>query len=1508
MEDGNNKKLISSILLFTVAAVSFFLIGELASISLAVISALIFLLIAINQENKTHSYFVLGAGFIISITCFIYNKLGTNAYLVISLSHLCSLGAYYFFLSRFRISAKNLQYKNELLKEVYDKSPEAVLLLDYYSRKIVDCNDRAIELFEYKDKSSIVGQPREKLIINPLSEKELKECKKQISLTGSWTKTVNHKTFSGRQFWAKITTSPLQVKKKKYYVSRILDVTDKIAANENLEHTNEQLNRVLNTIDSVVYSAKSDGIKVTEIEYVSDRIKNIYGLSKEEYISKFKQPGAILDLIHPDDQEALIEANKMLLKHKKEVTLQYRFKNPKKGKYVWIEEKVFPQFNEAGEHIGSFGIGSDITIRKEYENTLKESEERYRTLFERNLAGVYKANVEDKVILDCNDAFANILGYKTKHDVLNKVSSKLYESSSDKGQFHEEILKKKSVLNHESKIKLKSGEEIWILENSRVVEEHGKPSYVEGTLIDITPLKQTQEALKESQENLSLVINSLDDIIYNIEVNQSGKNEFKYVSPQIEKVIGIDVQTYQELAQTNGLSEFIHEDDIDGVIAMIAILKEKKKPMSLVYRFKNQRTQNYHWLEENIYPKVVNNEIAARFGIIRDITQRKFAEEALRISEKRYRGLFERNMAGVFRISMKGEILEHNQAFANILGYNETELKQIGAREIYYSNTDRQAFLDALEKNQFLNNYEIRLKTKEGLEVWCLVNSNYNKEWQLVEGTLIDISELKQTGEALIESEEALSSLMDKLPGMAYRCFIDDNWTMEYISDGCFELTGYHPDQIIGNNKISYNEIIHPDFRGGTDIITKEALSEKRKRFVFEYKIIDKSGEEKWVWEQGQVVLNEEGEPTKLEGFITDITLRKKNEEQLSERNLEYQSMLDMSPYAIILHKDGEINYINKNGYELLEIDIQDKIKPYKEAINELNIDKRNIKNYILPKYHKAFDGLLNEDSNDKTTLEAEMTTLRERKLDIEIRSSQASFEGQDMSQAVIIDITSKKQLLKEQARAEAAEQQNIELEKEINKHKQTQKRLAESQRYTKNLIESSLDIILGTDTDFKINEVNQSGLEKFGYTYDELIGKDPSILYKNAEDYIRVKNELDEHGKFIGEIENVDKYGKVFSSILSSSLIKNEEGEVIGAMGISRDITEIKDVEKIVSKQSSTIKSIFESNSNMLIWIVDTKLNYVSFNSSFLNASKLLLGEEPKNNHNLIKTVENHLNEEEYNYFMSYFNRALKGANEQFEVKLSDRRGNPFWLELYLCPIILEDGTIKEIACLGHEITDKKFTEEKIKESLFEKEVLLKEVHHRVKNNLQVISSILNLQTSYVTDTNTLNILRESQNRIRSMSFIHESLYQTKNFSSINFSEYIINLAKNLIYTYQVNTSQIDQLYEVEQIDLELDQAIPCGLIVNELVSNALKYAFPNDATGEIVIGLKQVENSIELRVEDNGIGLPDGFDPDLTNTLGLQLVVTLIDQIDGKMEINSDSGTKYLITFERQTQKTHG
>ncbi|AFY50757.1 PAS domain S-box [Nostoc sp. PCC 7524] len=216
------------------------------------------------------------------------------------------------------------------------------------------------------------------------------------------------------------------------------------------------------------------------------------------------------------------------------------------------------------------------------------------------------------------------------------------------------------------------------------------------------------------------------------------------------------------------------------------------------------------------------------------------------------------------------------------------------------------------------------------------------------------------------------------------------------------------------------------------------------------------------------------------------------------------------------------------------------------------------------------------------------------------------------------------------------------------------------------------------------------------------------------------------------------------------------------------------------------------------------------------------------------------------------------------------------------------------------NELAERQKAEIKLRSALAEKEVLLKEVHHRVKNNLQIVSGLLQLQSQTLKDPELIKTLRESQNRVESISLIHKNLYTSPNIGQINIAEYIDNLATSILISYQIESGRISLETHIQAINLNVDQAIACGLIINELISNSLKHAFTREQGGKIMIGLHRVGNNIEMIIQDNGIGLPDDINWNNTNSLGLSLVYDLVtEQLEGTVTIERLQGTLFKIQF---------
>jgi hypothetical protein len=258
-----------------------------------------------------------------------------------------------------------------------------------------------------------------------------------------------------------------------------------------------------------------------------------------------------------------------------------------------------------------------------------------------------------------------------------------------------------------------------------------------------------------------------------------------------------------------------------------------------------------------------------------------------------------------------------------------------------------------------------------------------------------------------------------------------------------------------------------------------------------------------------------------------------------------------------------------------------------------------------------------------------------------------------------------------------------------------------------------------------------------------------------------------------------------------------------------------------------------------------------------------------------------------------------LEQGVASYEVHNVRKDGTPFWSQattsVFEYP---EHGPV--LVAVQQDITDRKKAEDLLKKSLTEKEVLLQEIHHRVKNNLGVIDGLLQMQARRSGNLATIAALKESQNRIAAIALVHEKLYRADDLASVDFAQYVLDLTAHLFESYNTHVNQIKLTTKIHPISLDIDTAIPCGLIINELTSNALKYAFPDNQTGEIqVIFQQNSDQTLALTVRDNGIGLPEGFNLKQTTTLGMSLVQGLVKQIRGSLNISREAGTSISITF---------
>jgi len=499
----------------------------------------------------------------------------------------------------------------------------------------------------------------------------------------------------------------------------------------------------------------------------------------------------------------------------------------------------------------------------------------------------------------------------------------------------------------------------------------------------------------------------------------------------------------------------------------------------------------------------------------------------------------------------------------------------------------------------------------------------------------------------------------------------------------------------------------------------------------------------------------------------------------------------------------------------------------------------------------------------------------------------------------------------------------------------QKELRAQESESRIRELTDALPVVVYESDATGRITFVNATAFDLFGYTKEELEAGMSIFQLAAPADRERASAMFRWRGggDNVGRVEytGLRKDGSTFPlSNLGVPIMR--DGAVVGVRGIAIDITEQKQAEEKVKEHAHTIEllnristegnratdvqSFAETVTNLTlellhfdagtIHLVDAdarcaKLRYVTgLPDTAVEAFRKIPFDEPP------------------------YAGALREANPLF-VDGSEALRVPHVAELSLTSLAvvplcrydevigaLSAGSFKPhhfsqaekdlLVAIGNEVgvvIAKLQADELIKASLKERETLLKEIHHRVKNNMQIISSLLSLQAAQATERETVDMLDESQRRIRSMALIHEKLYRSGSLAEIDFDDYVKSLVDELLRMWNVPLGVITITTDIENVQLGVDTAIPCALIINELVSNSLKYAFPDRRTGEVTVALQRANGAHTLTVADDGVGFPADLDFRTTDSLGMQLVVTLVNQLEGTIELNRENGTAFVISF---------
>jgi PAS domain S-box-containing protein len=611
------------------------------------------------------------------------------------------------------------------------------------------------------------------------------------------------------------------------------------------------------------------------------------------------------------------------------------------------------------------------------------------------------------------------------------------------------------------------------------------------------------------------------------------------------------------------------------------------------------------------------------------------------------------------------------------------------------------------------------------------------KNKKLYRNTKEEVATLKLTENELKENQRTFETLISNLPGVVYRCRNDLNWTMEFVSEGCLELTGYQSEDIIMNKNVSYVDLILPEDRKMVWDTIQKALKEN-KHFKIIYRIITADSKEKHVWEQGNGIFSPEGDLIALEGFITDITKRKKAETDFKKSELYYRTIFENTGTATLIFGEDTIVSIANSEFEKLS-------------------------------------GYLKEEMEGK---------------------------------------------------------------------------------------KSWIDLIAEEDLEMVRN-------------YHSLRKINPESVPQNYETKL------------------INKKGDIKDVHITVALIPNTKNRVVSFL----DITERKKTEGSLKESENRYRELLENSFDAVV--IHDGNNVISANTVAMELLGIKTPEEFMN----IPLIE-FIHGDYHKTVMERVQKMLKNGETLPPIEEKFLRADGTSIDVEVLATGFTYNGENAVQVVFRDISHRKKIEKDIKASLKEKELFLKEIHHRVKNNLQIISSLLDLQGNYVDHKETVDVLHGSKDRVKSMAMIHDMLYQSVDLANIDFSNYIKNLVQDLFYSYGAKNN-IKPIIDAEEVFLNIETAIPCGLIINELVSNSLKYAFPDNKSGEVFISLHQHDKYLELIIADNGIGLSEDINFENIQTLGMQLVNMLINQLEGSMELKRDGGTTFHIRFKELNYK---
>ena len=930
-------------------------------------------------------------------------------------------------------------------------------------------------------------------------------------------------------------------------------------------------------------------------------------------------------------------------------------------------------------------------------------------------------------------------------------------------------------------------------------------------------------------------------------------------------------------------------------------------------------------------------------------------ERLLKTSEEKFRSVSNSALDGIATLTLDGKIIYSNKSFNKTFGYANKELDGINILDIIFSedkNILKKRLKDIRKDSQFkgyktefygIKKEGARFPFEVSVSEWHTTNDRFVTtivrditERKIAEKSLknhaiqqVTIADISQMALIEIDLDQLMNQIVKKIVNTLK---VDYCKILEILPDQSLLLRAGEgwEDGTVGNIKISSGR----ESQAGYTLQSKEPvivadLSEETRfnnpKFLFDHDVV--SGV--------SVIIGSQKDPFGVLGVHTKI----KREFDGEELNF-IQAMANVLAAAIERKAVEEKLKSSEKRYRLIAEHATDMISRQNLKGDYLFVSPacKQILGYEPEELvdHNSFEFI---HSHDWGLVKSTLNNLIEKQDIItviyRIRKKKGNYTWIESTAQTVRDPNT------------GAFNELIVTSRDINERKKAEKALKESEAYYRTIFENTGTATIIVEEDMTVSLVNTEFEKLYGFKRSEIEGKKKWTEFV-VDNYLDTMQKYHERRRIDPdyaprnyEFQFIDREGEIKDILTTVALIPGTKKSLVSlsditerkksTIALERELKIEKALERIYEpliSPNSSIEDISDSVLDEAERLTESLFGYAAvidsvtgemINYSIFSSDNCLPVEKLK-----MEFIENleggypGLLSKSLDSKQAFY---INDLNENLEIcELNDIKECKF----LSAPVMLGNELVGQISLFKlKDFTENDLTavqrlcefyalaiqrmhaEEKIKLSLRDKELLLREIHHRVKNNLQIVTSLLNLQSKQIDDEEAIDVFKESQNRVKSMAIIHEQLYQSTDLAHINFEMYINKLVSYLFHSYNVNRRIIKTEILADSVSLNIDTAMPLSLIVNELVSNSLKYAFPNGKEGKIKVELRKEDKMFRLVVADDGIGLPEDFEFEDTETLGLQLINSLTMQIDGEIEVDLSRGTKFKIKFRELKYK---